>query len=237
MGLRPLWSAAARPGLTAAIALAHGGIATAADRQASARPDNRTTALLAGSVTALATLGRLATLRRAGRAARSDAHRRRHRPAVARAGGEIRGRRNRSRRLRLQYREPPSGRRARAARARRFANLRMIEDEVSRDRAGRRRRHRRAEERRQLARAACHRRRRPRARCAAQAAGIDDRRARLSSKSRSPLCLTHSRPHRDISTEFHTAERAVHAGTTAGPALEPGLGARSDASRRHRRAR
>jgi 2-octaprenyl-6-methoxyphenol hydroxylase len=44
-------------GLTAAIALSLGGIATVLVGKRSERPDNRTTALLAGSVTALATLG------------------------------------------------------------------------------------------------------------------------------------------------------------------------------------
>ena len=44
-------------GLTAAIALAQGGIATVLAGKRPARPDNRTTALLAGSVTALETLG------------------------------------------------------------------------------------------------------------------------------------------------------------------------------------
>lgn len=44
-------------GLTAAITLAVGGIATVLVGKRPARPDNRTTALLGGSVTALATLG------------------------------------------------------------------------------------------------------------------------------------------------------------------------------------
>lgn len=44
-------------GLTAAITLAQGGIATVLVGKRPARPDNRTTALLGGSVTALATLG------------------------------------------------------------------------------------------------------------------------------------------------------------------------------------
>src|SRR5450631_502610 len=44
-------------GLTAAIALAQGGIATVLVGKRPARPDNRTTALLGGSVTALSTLG------------------------------------------------------------------------------------------------------------------------------------------------------------------------------------
>ena len=44
-------------GLTAAIALAAGGIATVLAGKRPATPDNRTTALLAGSVTALETLG------------------------------------------------------------------------------------------------------------------------------------------------------------------------------------
>ena len=44
-------------GLTAAIALAEGGISTVLVGKTPAKPDNRTTALLAGSVTALETLG------------------------------------------------------------------------------------------------------------------------------------------------------------------------------------
>ena len=44
-------------GLTAAIALAQGGIAATLVERRQAKPDNRTTALLAGSVTALETLG------------------------------------------------------------------------------------------------------------------------------------------------------------------------------------
>jgi 2-octaprenyl-6-methoxyphenol hydroxylase len=44
-------------GLSAAIALAGAGIATALVAQPATQPDNRTTALMAGSVTALATLG------------------------------------------------------------------------------------------------------------------------------------------------------------------------------------
>jgi 2-octaprenyl-6-methoxyphenol hydroxylase len=44
-------------GLTAAIALAEGGIPTVLVGKRAAKPDNRTTALLAGSVTALQTLG------------------------------------------------------------------------------------------------------------------------------------------------------------------------------------
>jgi 2-octaprenyl-6-methoxyphenol hydroxylase len=44
-------------GLTAAIALAAGGVPTVLAGKRSAKPDNRTTALLAGSITALETLG------------------------------------------------------------------------------------------------------------------------------------------------------------------------------------
>ena len=44
-------------GLTAAIALAEGGITTVLVGKRPEKPDNRTTALLAGSVTALQTLG------------------------------------------------------------------------------------------------------------------------------------------------------------------------------------
>ena len=88
-----------------------------ADRAAAASPDHRTTALLAGSVTALDTLGVWAALRGAGRAAPGHADRRCHRPADPRAGGPLRGLRDRARRVRPQHREPASPRRARRARA------------------------------------------------------------------------------------------------------------------------
>ena len=76
-------------GLTAAIALAEGGIATVLVGKRPAKPDNRTTALLAGSVTALQTLERLGPLRGACCAPQDHAHRRRHRPALARARGQV----------------------------------------------------------------------------------------------------------------------------------------------------
>ena len=76
-------------GLTAAIALAAGGIGTALVGRRPAKPDNRTTALLAGSVTALKNARRLGPVRSAGRATQDHAHCRRYRPAMARAGGEI----------------------------------------------------------------------------------------------------------------------------------------------------
>ena len=57
-------------GLTAAIALAQAGIACTLVGKRPAKPDNRTTALLAGSVTALETLGVWQPVRGACRAAR-----------------------------------------------------------------------------------------------------------------------------------------------------------------------
>ena len=148
-------------GLTAAIALASAGIVDRAGGQApgpARQPHHRPARRFrhgAGDA------GRLAAVRSAGRAAAGDAHRRRHRPAVARAGSEIRSGRNRSRRLRLQHRKPPSGRRAGAARAPRLPACASIEDEVRSVDAGRRRGHGDARERRHAARAAGDRRRRP----------------------------------------------------------------------------
>ena len=71
-------------GLTAAIALAAAGVETRADRSAPPA-DNRTTALLAGSVAALDTLGVWAHCAAQGRAAPLDPDRRRDRAACSRA--------------------------------------------------------------------------------------------------------------------------------------------------------
>ena len=60
-------------GLTAAIALSLGGIATVLVGKRPARADNRTTALLAGSVTALSTLGVWDAVRGASGAAQDHA--------------------------------------------------------------------------------------------------------------------------------------------------------------------
>ena len=125
-----------------------------ADRAARRPPDHRTTALLAGSVTALDTLGVWPRLRGAGRAAPGDAHRRRHRAAGPRAGGALRGVRDRARRLRPQHREPASARRARRARARDLPSLTRIEDDVTRGRDRRDRRDDLARRRRARRRAA-----------------------------------------------------------------------------------
>ena len=51
------------------------------------------------------------------------------------------------------------------------------------------------------------------------------------------VCLRHSRPHHDTSTEFHTPTGPFTLGAAAGPPLEPGLGARSRPRRRTRRTR
>ncbi len=99
-------------GLIAALALAHFGVPAVAGRQA-ADADRQPHHGAAGE------FGRRARgARRMGglpglcRAASGDAHRRRHRAAVARTGSAVRGRRDRASRVRLEYREPASCRRA-----------------------------------------------------------------------------------------------------------------------------
>ena len=73
-----LWSSAAKApaGLTAAIALTEGGISTLLVGERQAKPDNRTSALLADSVTALDTLGVWPLLLHQGRAPQGHAHHR-----------------------------------------------------------------------------------------------------------------------------------------------------------------
>ncbi len=66
-------------GLVCAIALATAGVDTLRHRAARREPDNRTTALLAGSVTALETLGVWPSLPAARRPAAQDPPHRRHR--------------------------------------------------------------------------------------------------------------------------------------------------------------
>src|SRR5581483_11543277 len=89
-------------GLTAAIALAQAGIATALIAPPPAG-DNRTTALLAGSVTALETLG-IWPRCEAQAAPQGDADRGRDRPPDPRPGGEFRCRGDWPRCVRLQHR-------------------------------------------------------------------------------------------------------------------------------------
>jgi 2-octaprenyl-6-methoxyphenol hydroxylase len=188
-------------GLTAAIALAEGGIATMLVGRRPERPDNRTTALLAGSVTALSTLGvwnlcaALAAPLKIMRIV-DDTGRLWRAPEVRFAAAEIDldafGYNIENRHLVAALEQ----------RARMLTNLRMVEDEVlivepggdlvtvalksgNRLRAplviG-------ADGRRSLCR---------------QAAGIavDERDYRQVALT---VCIKHSRPHRDTSTEFHT---------------------------------
>jgi 2-octaprenyl-6-methoxyphenol hydroxylase len=188
-------------GLTAAIALAEGGVGTVLVGKPPAKPDNRTTALLAGSVTALETLGvwdlcaaQAAPLRimrivdDTGRLWRA--------PEVKFEAGEIDleafGQNIENRHLVA----------ALEARARALPGLRLIEDEVRNvapdDEAvsvtlasgdtlraelvvG-------ADGRRSLCRDAA-------------GIGVDTRTYRQTALT---VCLSHSRPHRDTSTEFHT---------------------------------
>jgi 2-octaprenyl-6-methoxyphenol hydroxylase len=188
-------------GLTAAIALAAGGIATVLVGKRPARPDNRTTALLAGSVTALTTLGiwpRCVSQAAALKVMRiiDDTGRLWRAPEVNFSADEIDleafGYNIENRHL-VAALEQHAGA---------LANLRMIEDEVSSiepdDAAvgvtlksgealraplviG-------ADGRHSLCR---------------QAAGIgmDEREYKQAALT---VCIKHSRPHRDTSTEFHT---------------------------------
>ena len=222
-------------GLTAAITLAAGGLATVLVGKRPARPDNRTTALLAGSVTALSTLGvwELCAAQAAPLKVMrivDDTGRLWRAPEVKFAAGEIDleafGYNIENRHLVAALEQ----------RARALTNLRMIEDEVLSVEPGDDAVTVDAQERRPLAA-----RRWSSAPMAAARFAAPPPASRSTSaiirKVALTVCLKHSRPHRDTSTEFHTAERAVHAGAAAGPALEPGLGARSDARRRDRRAR
>jgi 2-octaprenyl-6-methoxyphenol hydroxylase len=189
-------------GLTAAIALAEGGIATVLAGKRPERADNRTTALLGGSVTALETLGVWEFC--AGQAAPlqvmrivDDTGRLWRAPEVKFAAGEIDleafGYNIENRHLVA----------ALERRAGALDNLRLVEDDVLSVAAGddavtvalkkgdalsaplvig-------ADGRRSMCRAAA-------------AIDVDERTYRQIALT---LCLTHSRPHRDTSTEFHTA--------------------------------
>ncbi len=188
-------------GLTAAIALAGGGIETVLVGKRPARPDNRTTALLGGSVTALETLGVWELC--AGQAAPlkvmrivDDTGRLWRAPEV-----KFEAERNRSRSLRLEYRKPPSGRRARATRPRARQAAHGGGRSVG-DRARRRCRRGRAQKRRQFARAAGVGADGRRSLCRTAAGiAIDEREYAQVALT---VCIKHSRPHRDTSTEFHT---------------------------------
>jgi 2-octaprenyl-6-methoxyphenol hydroxylase len=188
-------------GLTAAIALAEGGVPTVLAGKRPGKPDNRTTALLAGSVTALETLGvwdlcaaqaaPLKVMRIV-----DDTGRLWRAPEVKFACDEIDldafGQNIENRHLVA----------ALEARARALPGLRIVEDEVRGvdpdDEAvtvtlasgdvlraplvvG-------ADGRRSLCRDAA-------------GIGVDTRTYRQTALT---VCLTHSRPHRDTSTEFHT---------------------------------
>jgi 2-octaprenyl-6-methoxyphenol hydroxylase len=189
-------------GLTAAITLAGGGIDTVLVGKRPTRPDNRTTALLAGSVTALSTLGvwemcadqaaSLKVMRIV-----DDTRRLWRAPEVKFEANEIDleafGWNIENRHLVAALEQH----------ARALGNLRMVEDEVSAIEPGydavsvalksgasihaplmig-------ADGRRSLCRAAA-------------GIGIDEREY---SQVALTVCLKHSRPHRDTSTEFHTA--------------------------------
>lgn len=188
-------------GLTAAIALAGAGLATVLVGKRPARPDNRTTALLAGSVTALETLGvwqscaaqaaPLKTMRivdDTGRLVRA--------PEVKFAANEIDldafGNNIENRYLIAALEQ----------RARTLPSLRMIEDEVSSVAPGdvtvtvtlrndgtlQAPLVIAADGRRSLCRAAA-------------GIAVDERDYKQVALT---VCVKHSRPHRDASTEFHT---------------------------------
>ncbi len=221
-------------GLTAAIALAAGGLATALIGKRPPHRDNRTTALLGGSVTALETLGVWELC-----AAQSaplkimrivdDTGRLWRAPEVKFESGEIDldafGHN-------IANRDLIAALEQRAARAAEFAADRR---RGQRGRAGRRRGDDHAQERPAIHRRACRRRRWPpllvprrrryrQRRAHLQAGRADGDRAPLAAAPRHFDRIPH-------------AERAVHFGAAAGIALESGVGARSLSRRRNRRAR
>ena len=189
----------------------------------SRQEDHRTTALLAGSVTALTTLGvwqacRRRTPRRSTRSASSTTR-----------GGSVRApevhfrrRRNRARRFRLQYREPSSHRRARSACGR---------AEAAAHRAPRCRR------RPAIATASPSSSLTARRACGssigADGAALDlprrggdqQRPARLSADRADAQSRARAAARRNIDRISHR-ERTVHARSPARPAFEPGLRAR-----------
>ena len=188
-------------GLAAAIALAQTGAKTALIARRAPYADNRTTALLGGSVDFLQALD--VWPRCQDKAAPLQAMR-----LVDDTGRLIRApevrfscRRNRSRRIRLQHRKSPADDRAGSARGRAFG-LTRFDDEAEtvspeeadvaiRTRDGKSLSARLvagADGRQSLCR---------------EAAGIEVRRRELD-QSALTFNVGHSRPHRNISTEFHT---------------------------------
>jgi 2-octaprenyl-6-methoxyphenol hydroxylase len=188
-------------GLTAAITLARGGIATVLAGRRPARPDNRTTALLASSVTALETLGvwehcaakaaPLKTMRIV-----DDTGRLWRAPEVKFEAGEIDleafGYNIENRYLVA----------ALEAFARTIPNLQLIEDEVAAVEANDAAIAVTLKNGTQL-RAALVIGADSRHSLCRQAAGIafDERDYKQTALT---VCIKHSRPHRDASTEFHT---------------------------------
>jgi len=188
-------------GLTAAIALAESGIATVLAGKKPAKPDNRTTALLAGSVMALETLGVWDLC--AAQAAPlkimrivDDTGRLWRAPEVKFEAGEIDleafG-------YNIENRHLIAALEARAAA---LPSLRMVEDEVLEVDPD--------EDAVTVALAGGEALRAPlvvgadgrRSLCRdAAGIGLDTRTYRQTALT---VCLTHSRPHRDTSTEFHT---------------------------------
>jgi 2-octaprenyl-6-methoxyphenol hydroxylase len=189
-------------GLTAAITLAQAGIATVLVGKRSERPDNRTTALFAGSVTALSTLGvwplcvaqaaPLKIMRIV-----DDTGRLWRAPEVKFAADEIDlaafGYNIENRHLVAALEQ----------RARALPALRMIEDEVRELDPG--------DETVAITLASGGTLHAPlvigadgrRSLCRAAAGiGMDERKYRQVALT---VCLRHSRPHRDASTEFHNA--------------------------------
>ena len=212
-------------GLTAAIALAAGGISTVLVGKRPPTPDNRTTALLAGSVTALETLGIW------GRCAAQAA------PLKTMRIVDDTGRLWRAPEVKFEAKEIDldafgyniENRHlidALEHRAHALSNLRLYESEVtsvvsagdavivSLDEGG-------GTLRAPLAIGADGRNSMCRA-----AAGIKIE-ERAYPQVALTICLKHSRPHHDTSTEFHTPTGPFHVGAFAGRSLKSGVGARS----------
>ena len=189
-------------GLTAAIALASGGIRTVLAGQRPARPDNRTTALLSGSVTALETLGVWEHCREHTAPLRvlrivDDTGRLWRAPEVKFAADEI-GLEAFGYNIENRHLVEALEQRARA-----LPGLRLVEDEVIEVTPG--------EHEVSVALRGGERLRAPlvvgadgRRSLCRNAAGIalDERKYRQTALT---VCFGHSRPHRDTSTEFHTS--------------------------------
>ena len=188
-------------GLTAAIVLAEAGVPTVLVGKRPARPDNRTTALLAGSVTALATLGVWETCAAYAAPLRvmrivDDTGRLWRAPEVKFEAIEIGldafGQNIENRHLIAALEQC----------ARALPALRAIEAEVRAIEPGERDVVVRLEDGETLAASLAIGAdgRKSLARAAAGIA-VDERRYPQSALT---VCLSHTRPHRDISTEFHT---------------------------------